>query len=66
MDGDEKAATKRPAARAVLLFAAASAAVLASSGVAGGAAQGVEHAVGVTPNEFTPENLTVAAGDTVR
>jgi plastocyanin len=62
----EKPAPRRLAGRgpvrAGLLFTAASAAVL----VGAGAAQAVEQPVSVSSNQFTPADLTVSVGDTVR
>jgi plastocyanin len=48
------------------LLRAALVAVLAASAFGEGAAQAAEHAVGVSSNVFTPADLTIAVGDTVR
>ena len=65
----ERPAPRRLGGRApvrVGLLRAASVAVLVAGAFGGGAAQAAEHAVGVSSNVFTPADLTVAVGDTVR
>jgi plastocyanin len=69
MDKLERPAPRRLGGRApvrVGLLRAASAAVLVASAFGGGAAQAAEHQVSVSSNVFSPPDLTVAVGDTVR
>jgi plastocyanin len=70
MDEREKPARRRLGGRVPVragrLSGAASAAVLVAGVVGGGAAQAAEHPVSVSSNVFTPADLTVAVGDTVR
>jgi plastocyanin len=69
MDVPERPAPRRlggPTRVRVGPLRAALLAVLIASAFGGGAAQAAEHQVSVSSNVFTPADLTVAVGDTVR
>jgi plastocyanin len=69
MDKLERPAPRRLGGRGparVGLLRAAPVAVLVAGAFGGGAAQAAEHQVSVSSNVFTPADLTIAVGDTVR